>query len=81
SLVDEFETAADGERHATGRQVYRSDVFFSEQGLREFINYLDAGEEKLIPEAICVNTDKVIPIDIALQYNTGFRERIYSYVN
>ena len=81
SLVDEFETAADGERHATGRQVYRSDVFYSEQGLREFINYLDAGEEKLIPEAICVNTDKVIPIDIALQYNTGFRERIYSYVN
>ena len=63
SLVDEFETAADGERHATGKQVYRSDVFYSEQGLREFINYLDAGEEKLIPEAICVNTDKVIPID------------------
>ncbi|MBQ9701443.1 MAG: DNA topoisomerase (ATP-hydrolyzing) subunit B [Bacteroidales bacterium] len=81
SLVDEFETAADGERHATGKQVYRSDVFYSEQGLREFINYLDAGEEKLIPDAICVNTDKVIPIDIALQYNTGFRERIYSYVN
>ena len=81
SLVDEFETAADGERKATGKQVYRSDVFYSEQGLREFINYLDAGEEKLIPDAICVNTDKVIPIDIALQYNTGFRERIYSYVN
>ncbi len=79
--VEEFETAEDGERHATGRQVYRQDVFYSEQGLREFINYLDAGEAKLIPEAICVNTDKVIPIDIALQYNTGFRERIYSYVN
>ena len=79
--VDEFETAADGERKATGRQVFRSDVFFSEQGLREFIDYLDAGAPKLIPEPVCVNTDKVIPIDIALQYNTGFSERIYSYVN
>ena len=79
--VDEFETAEDGERKATGKQVFRSETFYSELGLREFIDYLDAGEEKLVPDAICVNTDKIIPIDIALQYNTGFRERIYSYVN
>ena len=79
--VDEFETAEDGERKATGRQVYRSDVFYSEHGLREFIDYLDAGEPKLIPEPVTVASDKVIPIDIALQYNQGFRERIYSYVN
>ena len=79
--VDEFVTAEDGERKATGRQVFRSDVFYSEQGLREFIDYLDAGAPKLIPEPITVNSDKVIPIDIALQYNTGFSERIYSYVN
>ena len=79
--VDEFETAEDGERKATGRQVFRSDVFYSEHGLREFIDYLDAGEPKLIPEPVTVASDKVIPIDIALQYNQGFRERIYSYVN
>ena len=79
--VDEFETAEDGERKVTGRKVNRSDVFYSEHGLREFIDYLDAGEPKLIPEPITVNSDKVIPIDIALQYNQGFRERIYSYVN
>ena len=79
--VDEFETAEDGERKATGRKVNRSDVFYSEHGLREFIDYLDAGEPKLIPDPITVNSDKVIPIDIALQYNQGFRERIYSYVN
>jgi DNA gyrase subunit B len=80
-MVDEFETAEDGERKATGRQVFRSDVFYSEHGLREFIDYLDAGEPKLIPDPVTVNSDKVIPIDIALQYNQGFRERIYSYVN
>ncbi len=79
--VEEFVTADDGERKATGKMVYRKEVFYSEEGLKEFIDYLDAGEEKLVPDAICVNTDKIIPIDIALQYNTGFRERIYSYVN
>ena len=79
--VDEFVTAEDGERKATGKEVFRSDVFYSELGLREFIDYLDAGAPKLIPEPITVNSDKVIPIDIALQYNTGYSERIYSYVN
>ena len=79
--VEEMVTAEDGERKATGKMVYRSDVFYSQLGLREFIDYLDAGAPKLIPEPITVNSDKVIPIDIALQYNTGFSERIYSYVN
>ncbi len=79
--VEEMVTDESGERKATGREVYRSDVFYSELGLREFIDYLDAGAPKLIPEPITVNSDKVIPIDIALQYNTGFSERIYSYVN
>ena len=79
--VEEFVTGEDGESKATGRKVDRSDVFYSDQGLRQFIDYLDAGAPKLIPEPVCVNADKVIPIDIALQYNTGFSERIYSYVN
>ncbi len=81
TLVDEFVTGEDGESKATGKQVYRSEVFYSEQGLREFIDYLDAGAQKLIPEPICVSSDKIIPIDIALQYNTGYTEKIYSYVN
>ena len=61
--------------------VPRSEVFFSEKGLEEFIEYLDAGADTLTETPICVTTDKVIPIDIALQYNTGYNEKIYSYVN
>ena len=80
-LVDEFEVDAAGESKATGRQVYRSEMFYSEQGLSEFINYLDAGAQTIIPQPICVNSDKIIPIDIALQYNNGYSEKIYSYVN
>lgn len=79
--VDEFVRDENGESKPTGRKVNRSDVFFSEKGLREFIEYLDAGAQQLIPEPVCVNSDKVIPIDIALQYNNGYTEKIYSYVN
>ena len=79
--VEQFIAGEDGERKATGIMAYRTDTFYSEEGLKEFIDYLDAGAPKLIPEPITVNSDKVIPIDIALQYNTGFSERIYSYVN
>ena len=75
-LVDEFaEDPVTGESKPTGRQVY------SQKGLSEFIDYLDAGAQTLIPEPICVNSDKIIPIDIALQYNNGYSEKIYSYVN
>jgi len=80
-LVDEMVVGEDGESKATGKQVYRNNVFYSEKGLQEFIGYLDAGATQLIPEPICVQSDKIIPIDIALQYNNGYSEKIYSYVN
>ena len=70
---EDDESASEGE--------YRSDVFYSKDGLKEFVEYLDAGAEKLIESPICLETDKIIPIEIALQYNTGFSEKIYSYVN
>ena len=73
SLTDKREKLENGE--------FRSEEFFSEKGLPEFINYLDAGAETLIPEPISVSSDKIIPIDIALQYNNGYTEKIYSYVN
>ena len=69
---DDFNVTADG---------YRQDVFYSEYGLREFVKYLDGGAETLTPEPICLETSKIIPIEISLQYNTGFKETIQSYVN
>ena len=80
-LVDVFETDANGDSKVTGRQEFRKDIFFSKEGLKEFIDYLDAGANQLIPEPVCVQSEKVIPIDIALSYNNGFSEKIYSYVN
>ncbi len=80
-VVDEYKTDENGDSKPTGKQVFRSEVFFSEEGLKEFITYLDAGAQKLIPDAVCIDSEKIIPIDIALQYNTGYTEKIYSYVN
>ena len=79
--VEEFIQDENGESKATGRLIQRTDTFYSQEGLREFISYLDAGAQRLIPDPICVNSDKIIPIDIALQYNNGYTEKIYSYVN
>ena len=80
-LVDEYVTDENGNSKPTGKQLYRGDIFYSKEGLKEFIDYLDAGATQLIPEPVCVQSDKVIPIDIALSYNNGFSEKIYSYVN
>lgn len=58
------------------------EVFYSEKGLMEFVDYLDGTREKLTEKPIYLETDKTgIPIEIAMQYNTGFSENIHSYVN
>ncbi len=60
----------------------RQDAFFSEGGLREFVSYIDATREKLIPQPIYIENDKGdIPIQVALSYNTSFSENLVSYVN
>ncbi len=56
--------------------------FYSEHGLKDFINYLDATREKLMPEPIAIEGEKNgIPVEIAMQYNTSFAENLHSYVN
>ncbi|MFN4123603.1 MAG: DNA topoisomerase (ATP-hydrolyzing) subunit B [Flavobacteriales bacterium] len=58
------------------------ETFFSEGGLREFVEYLDATREKLIEDPICLETDKSgIPVEVAMIYNTSFTENIHTYVN
>ena len=65
----------------TGHSGHR-DIFYSEQGLFEFVAYLDGNREKLTEKPIYLETNKGgFPIEIAMQYNTGFSENIHSYVN
>ena len=74
-ITDMRETKEDG-------TPVRADHFYSERGLRDFIDYLDENREKLMPEAIYIEGErKGIPIEIAMQYNTGYSENLHSYVN
>ncbi|MCE5320493.1 MAG: DNA topoisomerase (ATP-hydrolyzing) subunit B [Bacteroidales bacterium] len=60
----------------------RQETFVSQLGLLEFVQYLDGTREKLTEKPIYLEGDKAgIPIEIAMQYNTGFSENIHSYVN
>ncbi|MCX6286444.1 MAG: DNA topoisomerase (ATP-hydrolyzing) subunit B [Bacteroidetes bacterium] len=70
------------EREKDDKGNILQEVFFSSTGLTDFINYLDANREKLIPEPISMEGERSgIPIEIAMQYNTSFAENIHSYVN
>ena len=61
---------------------FKSEIFYSEKGLSEFVEYLDETREKLIDETIHITTEKNgIPIEVAMHYNTEFKENVYSYVN
>lgn len=59
----------------------RHDTFYSEGGLREFVQYMDATREKLIADPIFVESDKGTPVQVAMSYNTSFSENLVSYVN
>ena len=60
----------------------KSEKFFSENGLKEFVRFIDSSREHLINDVIYLNTEKQgIPIEVAIMYNTSFSENIHSYVN
>lgn len=62
--------------------AFLSDDFYSDRGLADFIDYLDATREKLMPNPIAIEGEKNdMPIEIAMQYNTSFSENLHSYVN
>ncbi|BAV95054.1 DNA topoisomerase (ATP-hydrolyzing) subunit B [Ichthyobacterium seriolicida] len=59
-----------------------SNVFYSEKGLEEFLNYIDSSREKLMQSTICIEGEaEDIPVEVAMHYNTGYTENIHSYVN
>ncbi len=61
---------------------YRSETFHSEEGLKEFVRYIDRSKEQLIPDVIHIVTEKQgIPVEVAMTYNTSFNESVFSYVN
>lgn len=62
--------------------TFKSETFYSENGLTDFISYLDANREKLMPSPISISGERNnVPVEIALEYNTEYSENLHSYVN
>ncbi|MFN4930806.1 MAG: DNA topoisomerase (ATP-hydrolyzing) subunit B [Bacteroidota bacterium] len=62
--------------------IAKSLSFFSEGGLLEFVQYLDATREKLIEAPMYMEGEKQgIPVEVAMLYNNSYSENIHSYVN
>ena len=59
-----------------------SQVFYSEKGLEEFIQYLDGNRTPIIKKIIAMEGEKNdIPVEVAMIYNDSFNENLHSYVN
>ena len=61
----------------------KSETFYSENGLQEFVKYLDTNRgEPIIESIIYLDTEsKGVPVEVAMQYNNSFSENVHSYVN
>lgn len=74
TLIDKRVTNEEGE--------FESEIFHSEEGLKEFIKFLDGSREPIISEVISMEGEKNdIPVEVAMVYNTSFNENLHSYVN
>ncbi|WP_235298827.1 DNA topoisomerase (ATP-hydrolyzing) subunit B [Portibacter marinus] len=74
TLTDERETEEDGS--------FKKETFYSEGGLKEFVRYLDESRTPLISEPIhAKGKEENVEVEVALQYNTGYSENIFSFVN
>lgn len=74
TLTDKRECEEDGS--------YKQEAFHSEEGVKEFVRFLNSTNTPLINDVIYLNTEKQgVPIECAIMYNTGFRENLHSYVN
>ena len=69
-------------READENGNYMSETFYSTEGLKEFVRYIDSSRTPLIGDVIYLNTEKNnIPIEVAIIYNTGYSENVHTYVN
>ncbi|MDD6890008.1 MAG: DNA topoisomerase (ATP-hydrolyzing) subunit B [Bacteroidales bacterium] len=65
---------------ASGKPKYEE--YYSETGLREFVEYIDSNKESLINDVIDLSTERQgIPVEVALTYNSTYNENVYSFVN
>ncbi|GGE99939.1 DNA gyrase subunit B [Chishuiella changwenlii] len=74
TLIDEREKDADGN--------FVSETFHSEEGLKEFVEFIDGSREAIMDKVIFMEGERDnIPVEVAMRYNTSYNENVHSYVN
>ncbi|MDE6191100.1 MAG: DNA topoisomerase (ATP-hydrolyzing) subunit B [Muribaculum sp.] len=69
-------------RTADDEGNFKSETFYSETGLEDFVQYIDSSKESLINDVVHLTTERQgIPVEVALTYNTTYNENVYSFVN
>jgi len=69
-------------RQKDDKGEYVSEVFHSDEGLKEYVRFLDGNREPIISHVISMESEKgEVPVEVALIYNTSYTENIFSYVN
>lgn len=69
------------ERHEVDGEFVKSE-FYSEGGLKEFVEFIDESREALMSQVIYMEGEiENIPVEVAMRYNTSFNENLHSYVN
>ena len=82
TLTDLREPVEDGGKELMDAIHPGTEEFYSEEGLKQYVEYINSiSRNEPISSVICLETSKIIPIEVALQYNSGFTEEVRSYVN
>ena len=82
NLTDKREKEENGNGGSEPHEKFRSACFYSEEGLKEFVAFLDETREKLTEKIISIDDERDdVKVEIAMQYNTSFTENVHTYVN
>ena len=74
SITDKRRTNDEGE--------FVKEAFYSDRGLKEFVEFLDATRDSILDDVIYIDGEKDgIPVEVAMLYNTSYSENVFSYVN
>lgn len=74
TLTDKREIDAEGNA--------KCEHYYSADGLKEFVQYVDSSKEHLFEDIIHINTERQgVPVEVAMTYNTSYNENLFSYVN
>ncbi|MBR5323749.1 MAG: DNA topoisomerase (ATP-hydrolyzing) subunit B [Muribaculaceae bacterium] len=69
-------------KDSEGNPAPHSEHYYSAEGLKEFVKYVDSSKEHLFEDIIHISTERQgVPVEVAMTYNTSYNENLFSYVN